>query len=98
MPVLKEGECFSATSALWTSAATEPHKMLTDDFIDKTWNLQPPCLDTVQVFADHIGQNIVDAIMDIFDNWQVSTNKSVAVTTDGGSNIVAAFNTQSFAK
>ena len=65
---------------------------LTVHFIDKTWNLQSFCLDTVPVFADHTGQNIVDAVVDIFDNWQLSTDKLVAATTDSGSNIVAAFN------
>ena len=42
------------------------------------------------MFADHTGQNIADAVLDIFDNWQLSTDKLVAATTDSGSNIVAA--------
>ena len=90
IPALKEAECFSATTDVWTSAATEPYMMLTIHFIDKTWNLQSLCLDTVPMFADHTGQNIADAVLDIFDNWQLSTDKLVAATTDSGSNIVAA--------
>ena len=93
MPALKEAESFSATTDLWTSAATEPYMTLTVHFIDKMWNLQSFCLDTVPIFVDHTGQNIADAVMDIFDNWQLSTDKLVAATTDNGSNIVAAFNT-----
>ena len=38
MPSLKEAECFSATTDMWTSAATEPYMTLTVDFINKTWN------------------------------------------------------------
>ena len=65
MPALKEAESFSATTDLWTSAATEPYMTLTVHFIDKTWNLQSFCLDTVPIFSDHTGQNITDAVMDI---------------------------------
>ena len=36
---------------------------LTVHFIDKTWNLQSFCLDTVPIFADHTGQNIADAML-----------------------------------
>ena len=43
-------------------------------------------------FADHTGQNIADAILDILDNWQLSISKLVAATTDSGSNVIAAFN------
>ena len=77
---------------MWTSAATEPYMTLTVHFIDKTWNLQPFCLDIVPMFADHTGENIADAILDIFDNWQLSKDKLVATTTDSGANMVAAFN------
>ena len=77
---------------MWTSAVTEPYMTITVHFIDKTWNLQSFCLNTVPVFAGHTGQNIADAVVDIFDNWQLSTDKLVAATTDSGSNIVAAFN------
>ena len=44
------------------------------------------------IFADYTGQNIADAILDIFDNWQLSTSNLVAATTDSGSNVIAAFN------
>lgn len=67
---------------------------LTVHFVDKTWNLQSFCLQTVTMFADYTGQNIADAVSDIFDNWGLSTENVVAFTTDSGSNvyIIAAFN------
>ena len=34
----------------------------------------------------------MDAILDILDNWQLSTSNLVAATTDSGSNIIAAYN------
>ena len=45
---------------------------------------QACCLETVPMFVDHTGQNIADAIADIFENWGLSTNKVVAFTTDSG--------------
>ena len=88
MPALKEAECFSATILVCGQVQLSP----TVHFIDKTWNLQSFCLDTVPVFADHTGQNIADAVVDIFDNWQLSRDKLVVATTDSGSNIIAPFN------
>ena len=69
MPALREAECFSATTDLWTSANSDPYLTLTVHFIDKEWSLQAFCLETGPMFADHTGQNIADVIGDIFDNW-----------------------------
>ena len=69
MPVLREAECFSATTDLWTSAARESYMTFTVHFIDQNWHLQSFCLDTVPLFADHTRQNIADAILDILDKW-----------------------------
>ena len=91
MPALREAEFFSATTDLWTSANSDPYMTLTVHFIDKEWSLQAFCLETVPMFVDHTGQNIADAIADIFENWGLSTNKVVAFTTDSGANVIAAF-------
>ena len=69
MPALREAEFFSATTDLWTSANSDPYMTLTVHFIDKEWSLQAFCLETVPMFVDHTGQNIADAIADIFENW-----------------------------
>lgn len=45
------------------------------------------------MFADHTGKIIADSVLDILNNWELSTEKLVAFTTDSGSNVVAAFNT-----
>ena len=77
MPALREARFFSGTTDLWTSAASEPYMTLTVHFIDKTWNLRSFCLETVPLFTDHTGQNIADAVSDIFDNWGLSTKNVV---------------------
>ena len=91
MPALREAECFSATTDLWTSANSDPYLTLTVHFIDKEWSLQAFCLETVPLFAYHTGKNIADAIGDIFENWGLSTNDVIAFTTDSGANVIAAF-------
>ena len=65
MPALKEAEFFSATTDLWTSAASELYMTFTIHFVDKTRNLRLFCLQTVPMFTDHTGQNIADAVSDI---------------------------------
>ena len=92
MPALREAEFFSATTDLWTSAASEPYMTLTVHYVDKAWNLRSFCLETVPMFVDHTGKNIADAVSDIFDNWGLSTENVVAFTTDSGSNVISAFN------
>ena len=42
------------------------------------------------MYEDHTGQNIADAIMDIFDKWKLSIKKLVATTIDNGSNMIVA--------
>ena len=46
-------------------------------------------MDTVPLFEDHTGQNIAEAIDDILENWGLSKDNLVAITTNNGSNFVA---------
>ena len=80
---------FAATTDLWTSCNNHPYLSFTVHFIDDDWMLQSFCLDTVPLFEDHTGQNIAEAIDDILENWGLSKEKLVAITTDNGSNFVA---------
>ena len=41
----------------------------------------------VSICRSYWAEHIADAIMDIFDNWQLSTDELVAATTDSGSKI-----------
>ena len=89
---LRDADFFSATTDLWTSAVNEPYMMLTVH-LNKDWELQSFCLDTVPLSVDHTGKTIAEAFCDIFDNWQLSIDKLVATTTDSGLNVVSAFKT-----
>ena len=60
-------------------------------FIDSNWELRSFCLDTIPLYDDHTGQNIADATTNILDNWKLTKENLVAMTTDSGANIVVAF-------
>ena len=90
---LKESIFFAATTDLWTSGSHHPYLTLTVHFITSNWELKSYCLDTTAMYEDHTGQNITDAVLDIFENWKLSTSNLVAITTDNGSNMIAAFST-----
>ena len=89
---LKEAKYFAATTDLWTSCANHPYLSYTIHFITNNWSLQSFCLDTVPLFEDHTGQNIIEAIQDVSTNWNLSTEYLVATTTDNGSNFIAGMN------
>ena len=91
-PKLAEVEYYSATTDLWTSRATYPYLSYTIHFVDRNWDLKSFCLETVPLFDDHTGANINESISDVMTNWHLSPDKLVVITTDNGSNFVAAFN------
>jgi len=96
VPALKQAKFYAGTTDLWTSGACDPYMTFTIHFIDSNWDLRSFCLEATPLYADHTGQNIADAIVDILDNWELSTNGLIATTTDNGSNIVAAFRSLRF--
>jgi len=90
-PKIQEAEYFSSTTYLWTSCAAHPYLTLTIHFVDKDWTLQSFCLDTIPLFEDYTGQNISEAVKDIYQNWNLPVSGLVATTTDNGSNFVSAY-------
>ena len=89
---LKEMEFSSETTDLWSSRAMHPYLSYTIQFVDEEWKLPSLCLETVPMFEDHTGINIIDSIKDILSNWQISSEKLAATTTDNGNNFAAGFN------
>ena len=69
-----------------------PNLSFTVHSINKSWDLNSYCLDTVPIFEDHTGQNLADAIQDIHANWELKPEDLVRTTTENGSNFIAAFN------
>ena len=98
MPKLREIEYFSATTDLWTSQANDPYLSYTIHFVNKEWNLVTFCLETVPLFEDRSGENLVEAISDIHANWNLSLDDLLVTTTDNGSNFVAGFRTKGWTR
>ena len=93
VPKLSEAKHFAVTSDFWTSITHVPFMSFTVHFIDEDWILRSYCLDTIPSYEDHTGENIAGALQDVLENWQLSSEKLVATTTDNASNYVAAFET-----
>ena len=79
---------------MWTSASHDPYLSLTMHYIDKQWNLKSINLETTPMFEDHTEANLYEALTDILGNWDLPLEKLVCVTTDNGSNFIAAFSNQ----
>ena len=60
-------------------------------FSDKDWILQSFCVGTFPLYEDHTGQNIAEAVTDILNNCDMTSDQLVATTTDNSTNIIAAF-------
>lgn len=48
-----------------TTGAMHPYPSYTIHFIDSEWSLQSLCLETVPMFEDHTGNNIIDSVTDV---------------------------------
>lgn len=84
---------YSATTDLWSSITLAPYISLTIHFIDSNWDLQSMVLQTQYMPQDHTGKNIADALRESLENWNLSEDKLVSLTTDSGSNVKLAATT-----
>ena len=89
-PKLEDAAYCSLTLDLWTSTAHDPYLCVTIHFMDTEWCLKTFYLETLPLYDDHTGSNIKDAVIKILQNWNLPL-ENVGVTTDNGSNFIAAF-------
>ena len=87
---IQAAKYFSATTDMWSSVGMKPYISFTVHFLDSNWKLQSRCLQTAFMPEDHTADNIVVALTDVLDAWQLNSSRLVAITTDSGSNIVSA--------
>lgn len=85
--IQKEMIFFAATSDLWSSRNMDPYMSFSVHYIDREWKLKTHCLETIFLPEDHIAPNLADALRDIMQDWDLPTDKLVAVTTDNAGNI-----------
>jgi hypothetical protein len=79
----------SATSDIWSSVGLYPYLSLTVHYISDDWKLTAKLLETYPIPEDHTGENICDAIQDIFELWNIAHDKLVSIT-DSAANMKLA--------
>lgn len=67
----------------------QPFIAVTAHFIDSIkYSLTRVCFSCRKMEIDHNAENLKDAILDIFDKWELNNKIVSGCTTDNGSNIV----------
>ena len=87
---MKGLEYFSITADMWSSGKMEPYLAVTIHYIDRHWSLKSHCLQTLFVPEDHTAENLAPLLRTTLESWCLPENRLACITTDNGSNIVAA--------
>ena len=81
---------YAATTDMWSSIGMTPYQSFTLHFINEGWQLQSLALSANFLPKDHTADVLVDALEETMSEWNLSSDNLVCLTTDSGSNIVAA--------
>ena len=81
---------FAATTDIWSSSTMEPYLSYTLHHISEEWQLKNHCLETLYLPQNHTGTNIAEALESILESWSLKSEQQICITTDNGSNMVAA--------
>ena len=77
---------------MWSSIGLKPYISYTLHYIDQDWQIQSLSLSTNFLPEDHTGHVIAEALEATLEEWELSSNQQVCLTTDSGSNVIAATN------
>ena len=81
---------FASTTDMWSSIGLIPYFSYTIHFVDDEWNIQSLSLGTHFLPADHTAEILAEAMESTLREWELKPSQQVSLTTDNGSNIVAA--------
>ena len=81
---------YALTADIWTSRHNEAYTGITIHFVNATYQLESFLLETLEFPQSHTGTNIAKELQEILENWRLPEDKISAITTDNGTNIVAA--------
>ena len=81
---------YAGTTDLWSSITSKPYLSYTIHFIDKNWNMCSKCLQTHYMPEAHTGINLQEVLTSLLDQWNLDSEKQVAITTDSGAYIKLA--------
>lgn len=82
---------FSCTTDLWTSRAMDAYMTITVQMITESWEMDAWCLGCSEMNSDHKAENLLEALDETMEDWNMDKNKMSAVTTDNASNNIKAF-------
>ena len=80
---------YALTTNIWTSRHNEAYG-ITIHFVNATYQLKSYLLETLEFPEAHTGSSIAEELQEILKNWKLPQDKISAITTDNGTNIVAA--------
>lgn len=83
---------YSCTTDLWTSRAQHAYISLTIHYLDNDFTLKSHLLETKEFPDSHTGIHIADELGTILNDWYLPVHGLTTITTDNGTNIVAAAN------
>ena len=81
---------FASTTDMWSSISLIPYFSYTIHFVDDEWKIQSLSLGTHFLPADHTAEILAEAMESTLREWELKPSQQVSLTTDNGSNIVAA--------
>ena len=87
---ISTADFFAATTDIWFSSTMEPYLSYTLHHISEDWQLKNHCLETLYLSQNHTGTNIAEALESILESWSLKSEQQICITTDNGSNMVAA--------
>ena len=78
------------TTDMWTSRHNEAYTGIAIHFVNATYQLKSYLLETLEFQEAHTGADIAEELQVILKDWRLPQDKISAITTDNGTNIVAA--------
>lgn len=86
---LKNVQHFALTTDIWTDTQTRSHIGITIHFVDN-FIINSGLLDIFELDEKHTSEYIASKLIEVCDQWSISTTSIVAVTTDGAANMIKA--------
>ncbi|KAL3220223.1 hypothetical protein MRX96_030045 [Rhipicephalus microplus] len=83
-------ECFTLTTDRWTSRAGDSYVCATAHMMDRDFRQHAYALACKPMPQEHTGENIVQFLRDVIEEWGLPDNIQTFVITDNGRNFVSA--------
>lgn len=86
---IAKADHIAITTDGWTSRATVSYNTITGHFIDSSWSMRNPVLQTLPMYESHTGVNIGTVLKEAMATWGIK-GANVPVVSDNASNMVIA--------